>query len=98
MKKFLFLNTGLVLKTTPKGRESVFILEKDFILTIILKEEAKKYSLPKEKAENLLNLIITQNKNGTSDLEEKDEIIEMIRSAVIVSIERSENQITIKMA
>ena len=62
-------------------------MEKDFVLTIILREEAKNYPLPKEKAENLLNIILAQNGEKGNKDEKKDEIIELIKSSSIVSVD-----------
>ena len=72
-------------------------MKKDFVLTIILKEEAKNYSLPKEKAEKLLRLIISKNGEECNKFEKRDEIIELIKSSSIASVERFENQIVIKL-
>ena len=71
-------------------------MKKEFILTIILKEEAKNFSLPKDKAENLLNSIIAQNKS-IINFDKKGEIIEMIKSSDIISVQRLENQIIIRL-
>ena len=78
--------------------ERVSIMKKDFVLTIILKEEAKNYSMPKEKAESLLAFIIAKNKEIGNKNEKKDEIIKLIKSSSVVSVERFENQIVIKLS
>ena len=72
-------------------------MKNDFVLTIILNEEAKRYSLSKKRAESLLRLIIAHNKNKNNIIDEKDEIIAMIRSSEIISIKQSKNQILIKL-
>ena len=73
------------------------IMKKEFVLTIIFKEEVKKYSLEKEKAENLLKLIISENKAESNFDEEKNEIVNLVKSSTILSVECSDNRIVIKL-
>ena len=69
------------------------------ILTIILHNESKNYTLPGPQAEALFKMLKGNYLDSDDDQEsEKDEIIRLLRSAKIKSIQRTDNRILIYLS
>jgi len=73
-------------------------LQKKLILTILLQEEAKKYSLTGEQADNLFKVLEAhyQKENTTAGFGDiKDELVKLLLSSKIISVNRDGDKIEI---
>ena len=72
--------------------------QKRLILTILLREEAKKYKLSQDQADSMLRVLETHYKkenmhDGFADI--KDELVKLIVSSKIISVNRNGDKIEI---